>query len=94
MLAVRSKNNPNSKGNKMTGAELIGKMVSCATEKDLDPSKLPDNYSPWGIVSAFNTTTDGNEYKIRWLDGNYADDTYTEDDIQEFLTNYNRDVKD
>lgn len=78
----------------MTGAELIGKMVSCATEKDLDPSKLPDNYSPWGIVSAFSTTPDGNEYKIRWLDGNYADDTYTEDDIQEFLTNYNRDVKD
>lgn len=80
----------------MTGAELVGKMVSCQTEpkENMDPSKLPDNYSPWGVVSSHKTTPDGNEYTIRWFDGNYADDTYTEDDIQEFLSNYDRETKD
>ena len=80
----------------MTGAELIGKMVSCQTEpvENMDPSKLPDNYSPWGVVSAWTSTPDGSEYKIRWFDGNYNDDSYTEDDIQEFLSNYARHTKD
>lgn len=76
----------------MTGKELVGKMVSCATEKDLDPAKLPENYSPWGIVSSHKDTPEGSEYMIRWFDGNYAEDTYTEDDIQEFLNNYNRET--